>query len=465
MSVLATIEPTELQVDPGNETSLMVRVRNRGTIVDQFDMHVVGPSARWATIDPPSLRLFPDKEGEARVTFRPPRAPDPMADTYPFGIAVQAASDASASTVEEGHIAVSPFVQLSSSVVPQTSRGTFSGTHDVTVQNVGNAVAEVSVKASDPDRLLSFEVAPPRLGLKPGGSGTVRARVKPKSTFFMGGAKRVPFSVQIDEPTAGSYQVPATLEQHAIIPGWIKPVGALVLASVAAVAFLPRILFPPQPSPTPAPVAVVTPVPPTPTPVPVTAPPPTAAPTAAPPTQELFGPPDKIVAAGDVKALNTALGITFKCPPKDQCRDLVGIRVVQALGALGGVAAGGELLKFNTVTTGTLPIVASWKDRFKYTVNGQTAFAKQVAIDLAPKLVGQPAYAMIQNDDNSLVWYTIPDQVAGSLIDQLYNLPPTAPVPTVDPGTQTGGTVFLTNIYSQLMYQNTLLGQIQFSGG
>jgi hypothetical protein len=97
-------------------------------------------------------------------------------------------------------------------------------------------------------------------------------------------------------------------------------------------------------------------------------------------------------------------------------------------------------------------------------VNGQPAFAKQVAIDLAPKLVGQPAYAMIQNDDGTLAWYTVPDQVAQSLLDQLYNLP-VAPAATVDPSTQGGGTVFYTSIYSQLMYNNIVLGQIQFVGG
>src|SRR5258706_3339625 len=82
MSVLATIEPTNLQVEAGAETSLVVRVRNRGTVVEQFDIKIVGPTAHWVTVDPPSLRLFPDKHGEVRLTFRPPRAPDPMADTY-----------------------------------------------------------------------------------------------------------------------------------------------------------------------------------------------------------------------------------------------------------------------------------------------------------------------------------------------------------------------------------------------
>jgi hypothetical protein len=463
MSVLATIEPAELQVDAGSETSLVVRVRNRGTIVDQFDIKVVGPTGRWATVDPSSLRLFPDKEGEARITFRPPRAPDPMADVYPFGIAVRAASDASASTVEEGHVAVAPFVQLTSEVVPQTSRGVFGGSHDVTVHNVGNAVAEVTVNASDPDRLLNFEVVPPRAGLKPGGSATVRAKVKPKSSFFMGGAKRIPFSIQVDEPSAGSYQIPATIEQRPIIPGWIKPVGALVLASIAAVAFLPRILFPPQPTAAPTQAAVVTPTPViTPTPVPVTAPP-TEPPPSAAPTQEIFGPPDKLVVAGDSGGLNPATGITFRCPKGDACRDDIKLRIEQALTTLGGNAAGAELIKFSTTQAGTLPIIATWNNRFKYTINGVDAYAKQVAIDLAPKLAGQPAYAYIKDDNGQLHWYTIPNPIADQLLGQLYNLP-VAPAPTVDPTTEGGGQVFYTDFYASAIYNGVLLSSIPFVG-
>lgn len=464
MSVLATIEPSELQVDAGNETSLLVRVRNRGTIVDQFDIKVVGPTGHWATVDPPSLRLFPDKEGEARVTFRPPRAPDPMADVYPFGIAVRAASDASAMTVEEGHVAVAPFVQLTSEVVPQTSRGVFSGSHDVTVHNVGNAVAEVTVTASDPDRLLNFEVTPPRAGLKPGGSATVRAKVKPKSTFFMGGAKRVPFSIQVQEPSAGSYQIPATIEQRPIVPGWIKPVGALVIASIAAVAFLPKLLFPPAPTAAPTQAAVVTPSPViTPTPAPITAPPATPPPSAGP-TQEIFGPPDKLVVAGDSGGLSPSLGMSFRCPKNDSCRDDVKTRVLQALSGLGGNALGAQLVKFTTTVSGTLPIVATWNNRYKYTVNGVDAYARNVAIDLAPILAGQPAYAYIKDDNGQQHWYAIPDQLAQSLLNSLYNLP-VAPAATVDPSIVFGSQVFYTNFYNTATWNGFQLSNIQFVGG
>jgi hypothetical protein len=464
MSVLATIDPANLQVEAGAETSLVVRVRNRGTIVDQFDIKVVGPTSPWVTVDPPSLRLFPDKEGEARITFRPPRAPDPAADTYPFGVAVRAASDTSASTVEEGHIDVAPFVQLASDIVPQTSRGTFSGSHDVTVHNVGNAVAEVSINASDPDRLLNFVVVPERMGLKPGGSATVSTRVKPKATFLMGAPKRIPFAIQISEPTAGSYQVPATIEQRPIVPGWIKPAIGVAIGLVAAAVFLPKMLFPagaPSASPVQAAVASPTPIS---TPAPITAPPPTQAPSVAAPTPEIFGPPNTLVAAGDQSGLMGGSGITFKCPKSDPCRVDIKTRVEQVLANLGANAQGAQLIKFTTTVAGTLPIVATWDNRYKYTVNGADFYAKSIAIDLAPKLSGKSAYAYIQDDNGTPHWYTIPDATADLLLNEMYNLP--APAATVDPNITPapgGGTILYGDFYNTALYNGLLLQTIQFA--
>lgn len=441
MSVLASIEPTALRVDAGTEASLVVRVRNRGSIVDQFDIHVVGPTAGWAVVDPPSLRLFPDKEGEARVTFRPPRAPEPHADTYPFGIAIRAAADPSATTVEEGQVVVAPFVQLASSIVPQTSRGSLSGTHDLTVKNVGNAVAEVTVSASDPDRLLDFEVLPERVGLRPGGSATVRAKVKPKSTFFMGGSKRVPFQVQVDEPNAGSYQISATLEQRPLIPGWTKVAFGVVIAAIAAVSILPRMLGLDEAKATPS-AAVIAP---TPTPAPITAPPVTEPPvtepppTAGPTPTPTLGPPDTLTAAGDKSELKSDL-VTLICPPKNACRDAVKQRIIAIISNLQGPASGVNLIAFNTNPLGTLPITATWKNwHYPYRAAGGsiTGDLKQVAIDLAPSLLGQPSYAMIQVDGGPTLWFTINASDGQKLLQQLYLYMPPAPLPT--PAPDTGG--------------------------
>ncbi len=464
MSVLATIEPTDLKVDPGAETSLLVRVRNRGSIVDRFDIAVVGPTAPWATVDPPNLRLFPDKEGEARVTFRPPRAPDPAADVYPFGVAVRAASDAAASTVEEGRIVVAPFIQLSSEIVPQTSRGARSGSHDLTVSNVGNTVAEVTVKASDPDRLLSFDVMPERAGLRPGGKATIRATARPKATFLMGSAKRIPFALQIDEPTAGSFQVPATLEQRAIIPSWVKPAAGLAVAALAAVLVLPRMLGltdDAAASPSLPPVVVVSEPPVTVAPVtdpPVTlGPPPTEGPTPTP----TLGPPDSLIAAGDETALESGM-VTLICPDGNPCREGIKDRILLVLGNLQGKASGARLTSFTQETQpGTLPVKASWDGwHYPYTaMDGTSGNAVSVAIDLAPTLVGTPAYALVVDESGQRQAFVIPGDDATRLRDDLYQVTIVVPTPPPDPG---GGGFIFTDIYNQPI-GGFLLGDIVFA--
>ncbi|HUG30915.1 MAG TPA: hypothetical protein VMQ65_10435 [Candidatus Limnocylindria bacterium] len=449
MSVLATIEPANLKVDAGAETSLLVRVRNRGTIVDRFDIAVVGPTAPWATVDPPNLRLFPDKEGDARVTFRPPRAPDPAADTYPFGVAVRAASDAASSTVEEGRIVVAPFIQLTSEIVPQTSRGSRSGSHDLTVHNVGNTVAEVTVKASDPDRLLDFEVIPQRAGLRPGGSATVHAKVKPRTTFLMGPPKRIPFAIQIDEPTAGSYQVPATLEQRAIIPGWVRPAAGLAVAAIAAILVLPGMLgFTGDADASPSLAAVASSPPP-----PATLTPPTEVPSAPPPPTEgpsptpTLGPPDTLVAAGDESALESGM-VTLICAQNSSCRNDVKDRILLVLGNLQGKASGARLTSFGSTPPGTLPVKASWNGwHYPYSaLDGSSGNAVSVAIDLAPTLLGAPSYALVTDESGQRQAFVIPGEDAVRLRDDLYLVTIVVPTPPPDPG---GGGFLFTPIYLQ----------------
>jgi len=449
MSVLATIEPTELSVDPGAEASLLVRVRNRGTIVDRFDIAVVGPTAAWATVDQPSLRLFPDKEGEARVWFRPPRAADPAADTYPCGISVRAASDANASTVEEGRVTVAPFVQLTTQIVPQTSRGSRVGSHDVTVHNVGNAVAEVSVKASDPDALMTFELTPERSGLRPDAKATIRARAKPKQTFLFGSPKRLPFSIDVAEPTAGSYPVLATMEQRAIVPSWVKPAAGLIAAGIAAILILPPMLGLTGASPSPSTAAVATE-----TPAPITEPP--ATPTEAPPATDAptptppLGPPDALTIAGDDTGLAADSLMTMICTTANEggCRDRVKDRIITMLGNLQGPAQGARLVSFTSSTPGTLPVTASWSDwHYPYaSISGPTGDLTSVSIDLAPILVGSTAYALVQDERGSRFTFAIPAADAQLLFDDLYTIAMVAPTPEPDGG---GGTIFLGDIYAR----------------
>jgi hypothetical protein len=170
-----------------------------------------------------------------------------------------------------------------------------------------------------------------------------------------------------------------------------------------------------------------------------------------------------LVAAGDQGGLSAAFGITFKCLGGNSCRDDIKVRVEQVLANLGSNAQGAQLTKFTTTVAGTLPIVAWWNNRYKYTINGQDHYAKYVAIDLAPKLSGKPAYAYIQDDTGTPYWYTIPDDTANLLLTDMYNLP--APAATIDPNATagTGGTtVYGSQFYATALYNGTLLTTLQF---
>lgn len=459
MTVLATIEPTQVQVDPGAASSVRIRVRNRGSIVDRFELTIVGPTAPWAAVDPPALRLFPDQEGEATITFRPPRGPSPAADAYPFGVAIRPAADPASTSVEEGRVTVTPFVNLATEIVPQTSRGSRAGVHEVTVHNLGNAVAEVAVKASDPDLLLHFAVIPERFGLKPDAASTVKARVIPAHTFFLGSPKRLPFTVQVDEPSAGSRQIAASFEQGPIIPSWVRPLGTLAVAAIAALMILPRVLGVQVPwiaaVPTPTPLVTVAP----------TAPPPTATlapPSAAPTPVPTAGPPDSLVWAGSDGTLNGAMGLSLVCAKGDAtCAANAWNRIALILDNLQNKAQGALLIDFKSTPTGTLPLVATWKNvPFPYTASDGPGQTKMVAIDLAPILAGGTPYALVSGIDGRNHEYVLPSADAQLLFNILYHLD--TPVPTPPPVVAPGITLDYGTLYSSYTFQNLALSSIQF---
>lgn len=430
MSLIASIDPVTLQVEAGGQAVVVVRVRNRGTIVERFEIGVVGPAAAWAHAEPDALRLFPDVEGTAQVIFHPPKAASPQADTYPFGISIRPAADPDSSTVEEGRVTVAPFVELLTEVVPQTSRGSRSGRHTVTIKNQGNSVAEITAKATDPDRLLLIDLEPARFGLEAGGSRAVRTRVKPVATFFTGSPNRIPFAVQVDERISGSREIPASFEQRPILPGWLKPVFGLGVAGVLALLLLPRLLGltgaggtaqttdPPKSTPVMTPVATVAA---------------SQAPSAVAPSAEVtptpMPTPGELVIAvtGDNIELQ---GLSLRCPATDQaCRDRAGGAIEVIIGQLLlGPYEGGGLFRTEDVDPQTLPVLGTWQGPFPYKAVGgdEQGTTSKVAIDLAPLLAQNPgsAYAVVEDLDGLRHRYVIPAGAATALKDILYLVSP-----------------------------------------
>ena len=249
--VLASIEPGELNVEPGGMATAQIRVRNQSTRVDEFQLSVLGDMAQWATVTPASISLFPKTEGTATVTFRPPRASAPAAGTYPFGILARSKADKDDSVAEEGHVTVGPFVALAAEARPRTSRGTRIGEHAIGVRNDGNAPATIAAKAVDPDDALSsLTVEPGRAEVAAGSEIALRATARAGGTRVFGATRRFPFSIEVTEPSSSAQSVQAVFEQRALLPAWILAALGFLVALVVFV-LASGILNPPQETPGP----------------------------------------------------------------------------------------------------------------------------------------------------------------------------------------------------------------------
>ncbi len=243
MGASITLTVAAVEVQPGGEAGLEFKLRNTGTVVDEFSLVVLGEAAGWAAAEPPTISLFPGAEQVGRVAFRPPRSSAVPAGPMPFGLHARSREDPDGSTVEEGVIQVGPFADPFAELVPRTSRGSLSARHDLAVDNRGNTRLDAELEASDADRLLRFDVRPPGLVVEPGMAGFARVDVKPAKRFWRGTPQTRPFQLVIRSGGAPAVTLDGTLVQEAILPPWLGRavaaiVGLLILAMAAWLLFL-----------------------------------------------------------------------------------------------------------------------------------------------------------------------------------------------------------------------------------
>ncbi|HEY5627972.1 MAG TPA: hypothetical protein VIR16_00545 [Candidatus Limnocylindrales bacterium] len=238
MGVTVSLQAPSVEVEPGTEAVLEVKLRNNGSVVDEFALDVLGDAAGWAVAEPASISLFPGAEGNATIHFRPPRAPSTPAGPVPFGLRARSREDAAGSAVEEGTVVVGAFVEPFAELVPRTSRGSGGASHEVAVDNRGNVRLSAEVSGTDADRLLRFDVTPPGVVVEPGGASFAKVRVRPVRRFWRGQPKTRPFQLFVTPEGRGPIQLDGTLLQEAILPSWFGRLIALLLGALLVLALL-----------------------------------------------------------------------------------------------------------------------------------------------------------------------------------------------------------------------------------
>ncbi|MEW2275502.1 COG1470 family protein [Streptomyces griseofuscus] len=212
---------------------------NTGTIVDRFELDVLGEAKDWIKVEPAEVNVFPDQSVAVNLVFSPPASPDLPAGEVRFGLRVMSHEDIEGSVVEEATVTVGSFTDYGITLLPTTKRSRFSGRFNVVIDNRGNAPAPVQLYASDPDARLTFDFRHEDVEVAYGKGVVVPLKVKPKKRKWRGADAPLPFQVlAVDaddderEQTADGALVQAALVTDAMVKFALSVVAA-VLALLA----------------------------------------------------------------------------------------------------------------------------------------------------------------------------------------------------------------------------------------
>ena len=237
MAATATLASKAVTVTPGGEAVTEVRIRNSGTVVDQFTLEVLGDASAWTIVEPAVIPLFPGAEAVARVRFKPPKSSSVPARAVPFAVRVKSREDTRASLVEEGVVEVGPFNDTFAELIPRTAKGSSRAHARLALDNRGNVRISARLTAADPDRKLNFTITPPALSSEPGTASFASVRMSPKQRFLTGPLKTNPYKVIVHQDNLPPITVDGTMQQEGLIPPWLLP-ALIGLAALALVLVL-----------------------------------------------------------------------------------------------------------------------------------------------------------------------------------------------------------------------------------
>ncbi|BCL29580.1 RICIN domain-containing protein [Streptomyces aurantiacus] len=221
MSLWTSLEPASATVDPGGSTTVRLRLRNTGDVVDEYRFEAVGPLAPWAVVEPQLLRLYPGTTGSVDLTFSPPRTPDATAGPNPYAVRITPTEHPEATTVPEGNLTITPFTEVRAELVPPTVKGRFRGRPKLAVDNLGNTKLTASVSGSDNGDQLSYDIHPSNVQIEPGRAAFVKTTLKPRQIIWFGSKESRPYTLAVQRSGVTPLDVEGTYVQRGFLPRWL----------------------------------------------------------------------------------------------------------------------------------------------------------------------------------------------------------------------------------------------------
>jgi hypothetical protein len=238
MTTLARLEAPALDVAPGGEAETLLTIRNTGDIVEAYHFEVLGDAGRWTTVEPPAVSVFPGTEEQARVVFRPPRAPWVAPGETPFAVRVIPTERPEGVVVPEGAVQVLPYSETTAEILPRTSRGRRNAKHEIAIDNRGNTPLRVGINGADPDGALAFSARPPTVAVPPGEAVFASLKVRHRRRLWRGQPVTRPFQALVVAENHPPLTLDAATLQDPVVPRWSGRAAALAALALLALAGL-----------------------------------------------------------------------------------------------------------------------------------------------------------------------------------------------------------------------------------
>jgi serine/threonine protein kinase len=237
------VEPGKLTITPGDPSETKVTLVNLGKTVDWFTPVVEGVDGEWVQGQGQEVHLNPGMQKEVELRVKVPRVAESRAQEYPVTVWASSREKPGESGSVQALWTVLPFWDDALRLEPGKIRGRGTGNYTVTIQNNGNISERYELSCEDAEQKLAYHFRPNNeVRVEPGKQTKIPLKVKTRR-FWLGNEQPHPFQVHATPAAKRSPQTKnAEFVNRALIPNWLFPVVAAILAVALVLALLlPRI--------------------------------------------------------------------------------------------------------------------------------------------------------------------------------------------------------------------------------
>jgi hypothetical protein len=235
MAVQAWFAQDEIDVRPGEATSLHLSIENLGDQTETYTIIASGLTAAWTTVTRPNVTLFGGSRDVVEIVVRPPAIHTTSSGPTTAAVRIIPLQEPDDTVVAEATLAVRSFDDRRISVLQPLQRARRRATFEFMVENHGNNLASCRLHLVDPSGRVDGTFDPPAVGVAPGSKSLVRLRLRARSGRFRRTDRQLDFEIEATQPDHDPAVGHAALIQPPTIPGRLIWRTLLLAAAVAAI--------------------------------------------------------------------------------------------------------------------------------------------------------------------------------------------------------------------------------------